>query len=132
MLTSEQRVKLILLCGDHHKTYREAANEFHRRHPDIPKPSHQTVNRFLNKFKTTGTIVNAKCSGRPKTATIEDRRADVTVKLTVSPNRSLCYVVRQSGISKVILRQNRALNVGLCFHLQCRANLGNVEILENS
>ncbi|PSN44177.1 hypothetical protein C0J52_18392 [Blattella germanica] len=100
MLTSERRVELILLCGDHERTYREAADEFHRRHPDIPKPSHQTVNRLMNKFKTTGTIADGKRSGRPKTATNEDHRADVIAKLTVSPNRSLRYVARERGISK--------------------------------
>ena len=58
------------------------------------------MNRLINKFKTRGTIVNAERSGRPKTATNEDRQADVIANLTVKPNRSLGYVTRQSGVSK--------------------------------
>ncbi|KAJ9597679.1 hypothetical protein L9F63_011463, partial [Diploptera punctata] len=42
MLTLEQRVELVLLCRDNYRTLREAADEFHRRHPEISKPSFQT------------------------------------------------------------------------------------------
>ncbi|PSN36439.1 hypothetical protein C0J52_16303 [Blattella germanica] len=95
MLTLE-RVELILLCGDYHRTYREAADEFLRWHPDIPKTSPQTVYTMMNKFKVTGTIADSKRSCQPKTSTNDDRWANVIVNVITAQEKrpgSICSFI---------------------------------------
>ncbi|KAJ4426371.1 hypothetical protein ANN_27185 [Periplaneta americana] len=73
MLTPEQQVELVLLCGDNHRT-REVADEFHRRHPDIPKLSHQNAAKLLHKFKTPFTLHKTNCFDGEITAISESLR----------------------------------------------------------
>ncbi|KAJ4426491.1 hypothetical protein ANN_27305 [Periplaneta americana] len=48
---------------------REAAEEYHRRHPDQSTPHHGSIGRLLERLKTAGSIDDKKRSGRPRTAT---------------------------------------------------------------
>lgn len=60
ILTVSQKIELIRLVGDKHKTYREAAAEFNRRHPDIEPVSFQTVAKVNMHFDRTGSVSPTK------------------------------------------------------------------------
>ncbi|KAJ4444669.1 hypothetical protein ANN_06466 [Periplaneta americana] len=87
MLTPEQRVELVLICGDNHRTTREAEDEFHSHHPDTPKPSYLNVAKLLHKFKTTLRVFDKKGIGRPKSATDGQHLIDLIAKMTARPKR---------------------------------------------
>ena len=61
VLTLDQRVEIIMLCGREGWSHQAVANEFSRRHPDINPPLHSTsVGRLLQKFKETGSVLDKK------------------------------------------------------------------------
>ncbi|KAJ4431781.1 hypothetical protein ANN_20386 [Periplaneta americana] len=62
---------------------REAAEEYHRRHPDQPTPHHGSIGRLMERFKTTGSIHDKIRSERPRTATRDASAASVVAKLVV-------------------------------------------------
>ncbi|KAJ4434589.1 hypothetical protein ANN_23151 [Periplaneta americana] len=51
MYTIPERVVLIHVGG---LSLREAAEEYHRRHPDQPTPHHGSIGRLMERFKTAG------------------------------------------------------------------------------
>ena len=61
VLTLDQRVEIIMLCGREGWSHQAVANEFSRRHPDVNPPLHSTsVGRLLQKFKETGSVLDKK------------------------------------------------------------------------
>lgn len=56
MLSKEEKVEIILLCGENTPS-RQVADIFNSRHPNR-NVNHTTVTRLLNKFKETGSINN--------------------------------------------------------------------------
>ena len=64
MLTLDERVELVMLCGRDGWSMRQVAQEFNKRHPES-RVSRSTVSRLLNKFKTIGSVNDAPRSGRP-------------------------------------------------------------------
>ena len=54
MLTTEERVEIILLCGREGLSQRQVADEFNVRHPEREPVSQTTLGRLLANFKATG------------------------------------------------------------------------------
>ncbi|KAJ4451331.1 hypothetical protein ANN_02793 [Periplaneta americana] len=82
ILSPEQRVELVSYCSVRTIT-REAANEFHLRHPGIPKLLYQNVAKLLHKFKTTFSVFDKKGNGRPKSTTDVQHSIDMIAKMTL-------------------------------------------------
>lgn len=45
-----EKAELVLICGEHYKTVREAGDIFNERHPD-KQVHYSTISRILNNFK---------------------------------------------------------------------------------
>ncbi|KAJ4447415.1 hypothetical protein ANN_09422 [Periplaneta americana] len=90
---------------------REAAEEYHRRHPDQPTPHHGSIGRLMERFKTAGSIHDKKKrSGRPRTATGDANAASVLAKLVVSPSLSTREVAQEWGISQASVSRILSVN----------------------
>src|SRR6185437_13072401 len=98
VLTVEERIEIVLIVGDGYKTTREAAEIFSRRYPDNPV-NQSTVVRLLRKFKQTGSVEDAKRSGRPKTATDEEKQINTLALFNRSPIKSQRKASAEVGIS---------------------------------
>ena len=87
-LTKEERVEIVLLYGREGWGLRRVAAEFNRRHPDKLLPlSHSAVGKLVNKFKRTGSVMDAPKPGRPKIQ--EETKEAVLAKVVSSPTKSL-------------------------------------------
>ncbi|KAJ4439257.1 hypothetical protein ANN_07377 [Periplaneta americana] len=59
MYTIPERVEMVLIHAGG-LSLREAAEEYHRRHPDQPTPHHGSSARLMERFKTAGSIHDKK------------------------------------------------------------------------
>lgn len=103
MLTTEERVELILLCGREGYSQRDVAAEFNQRHPEREPVSHSTVGRLLAKFKSTGSVHDASRSGRP--CTTADTEEVILAKVAASPRKSTRRTSMELGIPRTTLRR---------------------------
>ncbi|KAJ4440832.1 hypothetical protein ANN_10678 [Periplaneta americana] len=100
MYTIPERVEMVLIHVGGLSLW-EAAEEYHKRHPDQPTPHHGSIDRLMERFKTIDSIHDKKHSGWPRTATRDANAASVLAKLLVSPSRSTREVVQECGTSQV-------------------------------
>lgn len=82
MLTKEEKVEIILLCGENTPS-RQVTNIFNARHPNR-NVNHTTITRILNKFKETGSINNN--FKKPHSAAKVSREVEEEVCLSVIEN----------------------------------------------
>ena len=94
-LTTEQRVEIILLSGRDGATNRSVAEQFNRNHPH-ENVSHTSVDRLINKFRETGSILDKKQSGRPGLSA--ETRAQVLEKITSSPRKAVQRAAGETGV----------------------------------
>jgi len=104
MVLLEDRIEIVLIVGDGYKTEREAVAIFNERHPDRPV-SKTAVHKLISKFKETGSVADAKRSGRPKTATNEDNQINTLAVFQRSPIKSPMKAAAEVGISRTSLRR---------------------------
>lgn len=102
MLTLEERVELIMLCGRDGWSMRQVAEEFNERHPNS-RVSHTTVSRLLNKFKTTGSVHDASRSGRPSVP-VEEKEV-VIAKVMKSPKKSVRRSSHELNFPRTTMRR---------------------------
>ena len=82
----EERIEIILLCGQIGATNRSVAESFNSSHEGM-NISHTTVGRLFTKFKETGSVHDKETSGRP---TIADKtRAVIVDKVMQSPKKAV-------------------------------------------
>ena len=95
ILTVNQKIELIRIVGDNNMTYREAAAEFNRRHPDIEHVTFQTVAKLNRQFDRTGSIVPTKCTR------IVNNRADEGIlnELHGNPRTSVRQLARNLNVN---------------------------------
>lgn len=87
-LTTENKIKIVLVVGENYKTYREAAEMFNNQHPE-KNPYYGTVMTLLNKFKTSGNTKNTfsnKCQQRIFTDKME---FEILISPNAHPKKSL-------------------------------------------
>ncbi|KAJ4438594.1 hypothetical protein ANN_14541 [Periplaneta americana] len=109
MDTIPERVEMVLIHAGG-LSLREAAEEYHRRHPDQPIPHHRSIGRLMERFKTAGSIHDKIRSGRPRTATGDANTASVLAKLVVSPSRSSREVAQECGTSQASVSRILSVN----------------------
>ncbi|KAJ4432034.1 hypothetical protein ANN_20648 [Periplaneta americana] len=59
MYTIPERVEMVLIYAGGLSLW-EAAEEYHRRHPDQPTPHHGSIGRLMERFKTAASIHDKK------------------------------------------------------------------------
>ncbi|KAF6769053.1 hypothetical protein AHF37_12609, partial [Paragonimus kellicotti] len=65
LYTEFERKEMVDLCLNGLSAL-QACSEFHRRHPNRPKPSYSSCLRLLKKFHETGSVASRKATGRPQ------------------------------------------------------------------
>ena len=98
-LSKEERIELVLICGEDYASARDACVIFKERHPD-KCVHHSTVCRLMNKFKETGSVTDASRSGRPKEATNVDNSIFTLAVYQRSPIKSQSKAAAEVGISR--------------------------------
>lgn len=99
-LSEKHRIELLMIYGfgDRRRTQNEVCNVFNALYPDTPV-SQGTVSQLIKKFRETGSIKNVQKSGRPKSATNEDKALDVILTVEETPRVSIREIAEHSGIS---------------------------------
>ena len=98
--TLQERVDLVLLRGMDYLSLHEVCDQFMEMHPDSEKPSPNTVNELVKKFKNTGSVADAHRCGRPKTASDVDTTTDVLAMFNRSLVKSIHRTSEESHVSK--------------------------------
>ncbi|KAJ4450432.1 hypothetical protein ANN_01856 [Periplaneta americana] len=83
MYTIPERMEMVLIHAGG-LSLREAAEEYHRRHPDQPAPHHGSIDRLMKRSRLQAVSTSKKRSRRPHTATGDANAASVLAKLVVS------------------------------------------------
>ena len=97
VLTLDQRVEIIMLCGREGWSHQAVANEFSRRHPDVNPPLHSTsVGRLLQKFKETGSVLDKK---REATNGISENEEVLAYYVMQNPHASLQKQAGEADLS---------------------------------
>ena len=102
LLTTEQRVEIILLSGRDGATNRSVAEQFNRNHPH-ENVSHTSVGRLINKFRKTGSVVDKLQSGRPGLS--PETRAQVLEKIASSPRKSVRRASSEIGVPRSTMQK---------------------------
>lgn len=97
MYTVEQRV-FIVLCYAKHSSYTECRFRFIRKFPGILPPHRSTVRKLVNKFRTTGSVLNKK-SRRRRTVLTEEKLDEIGALLERTPTKSLSRLAVQANVS---------------------------------
>lgn len=111
-LTKEDKIEIVLIVGDHYKTFRESAEIFNARHPE-KTISHMTVSNIMSKFKSTGSVANNFHKKRQKRSTGPETQMQVLQAVVENPKISLrkisktlpCNVSKSSA--GTILKSNK-------------------------
>lgn len=76
---------MLIGYGDKKRTYEEVRHLFNDLNGQRAPISRSTVSRVMRRFNETGSVQDRPRSGRPKTATTEDKTLDVLLQ-EVGPN----------------------------------------------
>jgi hypothetical protein len=71
----------------------EVIRQYVLKFPDSQVPHRNAVRNLIDKFRATGSVVDAYRSGRPSTS--EDTMLDIQARITMSPNKSLRQLSQQ-------------------------------------
>jgi hypothetical protein len=107
----QHKIEFVKLYYHKDNTFVDVVNVFHQNNPEVPKPHPSTVMRVIHKFEETGSVENRKKSGRPRTATSDEKSSEVLAKTVVSPIKSTRKLGSEAGISQtsaqVILKRHK-------------------------
>ena len=95
MLTLNERIEIILLCGREGWSMRKVAEEFNSNH--INQVTHTSVSRLLTKFKKTGSVLDIKKVRKSKFT--EEEKNRVIEKYNQNPKLSLRRASLEAGMS---------------------------------
>lgn len=90
-LTEQERITLLMMIGygDRRRSFQEATDLFNQSFPVRDPISKSTANRIFHNFEHTGTVKNLPKTGRPKTATNDEKSLDVLLALQEEPQTSV-------------------------------------------
>ena len=113
-LTFEER---LFVCKTYYKceSASRVCTEFILKFPNTRPPSRQTVHKLVNKFETTGSVLNKK-RHRTKTVLTEAKLDYIGAILEHSPQKSLKTLAQQTGMSVSSARKAKLL-----LHFECNA-----------
>lgn len=107
----EQCVEMTFIYGSVGRNAVAAAEEFHHRFPDVPKPTSRTINRIMRKFRETGSVGRRKYRQRERPVTGQEATIDVLANVRIQPRLSIRKRAQEAGMSitsmQRILRRNK-------------------------
>lgn len=101
-LSEQERIEVLMLrgYGDRVRSYEEVAHLFNDLHPDHAPITKSTVYKTVIRFEETGSVKDRQRSGRPKTATNQEKSLEVCLNIVENVHTSVRKVAQQLGISK--------------------------------
>ena len=90
----------------------------------------ETIKNCHSKLLTTGSVTDARRSGRPSTSRSEENVALVRDMFTRSPRKSTRQAARESGLSRHTVVESRLIWGGFFFKLLL--NLGRCKTFQNT
>jgi len=86
--------------GDMQRSYQDVANLFNGTYPNRAPISKTTVIRTVERFVETGSVKDRPRSGRPKTATNDERSMEILLTFQENPHTSTRKAAQQTGSSQ--------------------------------
>lgn len=106
-LSTEEKIQIVLIVGDQHNSYRQAANIFNARHLNR-NVNQTTVGRIIKKFKTTGSVTNLNKTPHVKPVTGEEGTVNVLLSAVENPKIPLSERQNDASMSvRNILKANK-------------------------
>lgn len=105
--TKADKVAAILIIGECRKNLHAAERLFNERYPDRTM-SRTYLRELLHKFEATGSIEDAKRSGRPTVS--DDKKIDIIAEMVVNPTSSTAQVASICEVSKSTVHRVLAKN----------------------
>lgn len=105
-LSLQDKIELVLICGDHYRSTREAAEIFNGRHPGR-NVCFTAVAKVLKKFKNTGSVENRYIKTphtRPVTSK-EENVYNVVLNVTETPRVSTRVISDNTEVTKTSVRR---------------------------
>lgn len=101
-LSERERITLLMMrgFGDRTRPLEEVQHLFNDTFPERNPISKSTVFRTIQRFEETGSIQDRPRSGRPQTATNEEKSMDVLQTFVEDPHTSIVSAASQHGISR--------------------------------
>ncbi|KAJ8913489.1 hypothetical protein NQ315_013869 [Exocentrus adspersus] len=100
-LSERELITLLMIrgYGDRIRSYEEAANLFNDTFPNRPPIAESTVQKTVCCFKQFGFIKDKPRTGRPKSATNEEKSVEVMQSFTENQYISVPKAAQEHGIS---------------------------------
>lgn len=99
-LTKDQRVDLVLMYARVGASLNEVSQRFHAKYPEAHVPSISTISSIVKKFKETGSVLDKKPPGRPRSSTDDNNATNVLAMYRRSPIKSQKKASAECGISR--------------------------------
>ncbi|PIO56728.1 hypothetical protein TELCIR_21871 [Teladorsagia circumcincta] len=97
-LSHEERLQVLQLVAN--RSHEEVALMFNKLHPNREPIRQSSVSRLIAKFKETGSIVDRRRCGRPKSLTDHVNAAAVLNLFRRNPGKSLRQMAVEMGMSR--------------------------------
>lgn len=88
MLTLQEKIEIVLICGENTTPHRQVALIFNERHPG-KTVQHSTVSRIIKKFKETGSVQNNFKKPHKASKYTEDTQVDICLSVIEHGQTSL-------------------------------------------
>lgn len=102
--TVEQRVQIIKIHYKNSENFAETVRKTRTIFGHHNAPSRNTVVNLINKFESTGSVVDAKRSGRPRSGRSDENIAMTAVSVDDDPTTSIRHRGQELGISSSSLQ----------------------------
>lgn len=101
MLSERERITLLMMrgYGDRVRSYQEVATLFNETFPDRNPVAKSTVQKTVKRFEEMGSVKDCPRSGRPKSATNEEKSLDVLLSVVENPHSSLSKLGQANDMS---------------------------------
>lgn len=101
-LSKQERIFIIKTYYQQQRKIKVVQTMFHRQFPDIQEPAKFAIQQLVRKFETTGSVLDAPRSGRPKSATTPENCELVALDVFHRPMQS----TRQRSLELSISRRS--------------------------
>lgn len=101
-LSEKERITVLMMrgYGDRVRSCQEVANLFNDNNPERQQISKSTVHRTVSRFEQTGSVSDKPRSGRPKSASNEEKSLGVLLNFQENVHSSTRKVAQQVGVSQ--------------------------------
>ena len=98
--TKDQRVDIVLMYAKEGASMADVSRRFHAKYPEARAPTCAGISKIIKKFKETGSVIDKRHTGRPKTSTNDDNATNVLAMYMRSPVKTQRKASAECGISR--------------------------------